>query len=1460
MPARVVGRIELEGVRVFMNATSSAEKAFTLLGGAALTAAATVTVAMAGLTSAVAALGTTAVKSAASFEQEMKGVQAVSGDTDAETAALSKEILKLSQNYDLSANEIAQAAREIEKSGVELGTYREQIIKAALNLSILTRGELSTAKAATFLGGTMTAWGIQGNEVNRITNALTIAANASAISVNDLIRSFQQATSIADFLGFSFEDITAALALMGQEYMRNSDAGTSLKQMMLRLMGPSGKAADLLNEYGINLHNASGETYPFIEIVKQLDKAFGDEAVALGRITEAERNKALATIFGSDAGRSAALIAMKGIKSYEDAQKAIEGNATSAQKMADTIQSALLPRLTMFKNILASFAISAGTPAVKAISDAVYNLNEQLKVIDLTKFEVLGQFITDIVTKGAGSGDALRQAFGPDVASLIEGLANIFLKLRDSIQQYLIPALFSIKIALLGEKSTTMAAGEAFNELGNILGNLVKSTSGVLVFMATMIAQLPTVVSYVDNLTTAVRNFGKAVSETPQFARFLDIAPILAILAIVPTLMAAFVAVKTAAVAMFAAIVGGSGGTILIIAAIVAALAALYIWWPEISKAVTDFANTVYNAIAQLVMPTLNAIGAWFANLWTFVGPVITTIANVLGIVLVAALTLVILAIGAVVKAFEILGDFVLKVIGTIVVMAAAQWGIIIRIVSNLVVGTIQIISDFFNSIKETWVSIWSFLANITGDALNWVIKRFLVFLQAVEESSVIFSGITKTIKKVVEGITTTFEVVSTEIPEVTKDATEKVSAFWEETGKRVTNAISGAKDYVIGASNDMANAGVEAANRYGSAWEGALAKANMAQSAAATGQDIPQLPTPVTPRGGGGTGPPGQYAGTGGGEDADKWTKFFKEALRALPLMNSELADFLGKLAKEAPERAQPMVDALMTQVDLIKQMAIEKSKLIAIDIEIFRIDRNIAGAQLELNKINLQMKAIELKYAGQILAYQNQLLNVQWQMTQIQNEINRLQQENVTLARQRIELETSIFQQEQAIASIDREIQKLNRVDRQLELEKAKAYQDILPALQEQERLERQISKVHNKRLELLSNEQKLRIDIQKIQIDEQLRGVSRDLEQAWTNMDVQGILGLDAQKLGLEKEQSALQDRLDSIQSEMDLREAYENLTINLLEQEKLAVDETIEAYNDRMLLIEQAEERDKAARAVKIAQLELEKQKIEDTIQPIRDKIFEIGQEIAWEQQRNALRIFDLQQEYYQLSLVAQQLQFNIQTLQLQMANEQLQMAQRAIQLEQYINEEEQKKAALEETRLKQEQVYAELIAKFLDSMKQSGAFSAAEAIEVAKRLQLWDDSVGKLFEMYQQYQNLIQATNDLGKAVNDLPSSKTIDIYINVHGSVPALASGGPALAGMPHIVGEQGRELFIPDRSGIVLPHAVTQTLLARSQPLARTTNTTDNRSYTVNASYANTQSPASVAMDMRAMEMMAKR
>lgn len=74
------------------------------------------------------------------------------------------------------------------------------------------------------------------------------------------------------------------------------------------------------------------------------------------------------------------------------------------------------------------------------------------------------------------------------------------------------------------------------------------------------------------------------------------------------------------------------------------------------------------------------------------------------------------------------------------------------------------------------------------------------------------------------------------------------------------------------------------------------------------------------------------------------------------------------------------------------------------------------------------------------------------------------------------------------------------------------------------------------------------------------------------------------------------------------------------------------------------------------------------------------------------------------------------------------------------------------------------------------------------------------------------QHLTTVAGDLARALDAIPSQKTIDIYTTTHTSDrrQRRAAGGPVTAGTPYVVGEVRPELFIPETNGFIMPQVPT--------------------------------------------------
>jgi len=253
----------------------------------------------------VAMLGAAAlaVKSFAEFDASMSRVQAATHASAGEMGALRAAALDAGKRTAFSATEAAGAIENLAKAGVST----KEILGGALNgaLDLAAAGELEVADAAEIAATAMTQFKLSGKDVPHIADLLAAGAGKAQGEVSDLAMALKQGGLVAGQAGLSIEETTGTLAAFASAGLLGSDAGTSLKTMLLQLMNPSKEAAGLMSELGITAYDSSGGFVSMTDLAQQLK-------VRLGNLTEEQRNSALATIFGSDAIRAAAVLYNQG--------------------------------------------------------------------------------------------------------------------------------------------------------------------------------------------------------------------------------------------------------------------------------------------------------------------------------------------------------------------------------------------------------------------------------------------------------------------------------------------------------------------------------------------------------------------------------------------------------------------------------------------------------------------------------------------------------------------------------------------------------------------------------------------------------------------------------------------------------------------------------------------------------------------------------------------------------------------------------------------------------------------------------------------------------------------------------------------------------------------------------------------------------------------------------------------
>lgn len=402
------------------------------------------------------------LKKAMDFEQGMTDTEALMSQE--EWAKDGKQLTDLVKEQGaatkFSSVEAALGLQELVKAGVSTQNILNGGLKDGLNLA--TAGGLDLAKAAEVMSTSLNAFEDKSVTSTKAANLLAGAANASATDVEEMAYGLSQSAAVMNTVGFNLEETSTALAMFAQAGLKGSDAGTSLKTMMLRLSPQTKEAAMMMDELGIaSTNTTAGYKYltekgmsPTSRTVNDLEKSFKQLAKEqLGaKATKSELSKetdrlrkasgylsseffdqtgkvkplqevfeilnkstknlsreqkinALNTMFGSDAIRAAAIASNQGAKGFKNMNDAMSGvtAADVAKKKMDTLKGSIEYMTGSIETLVTDLGTSL-IPTFKNVAKSVESVSDWFNGLSdstketIAKWGLIGVAGTAVVT------------------------------------------------------------------------------------------------------------------------------------------------------------------------------------------------------------------------------------------------------------------------------------------------------------------------------------------------------------------------------------------------------------------------------------------------------------------------------------------------------------------------------------------------------------------------------------------------------------------------------------------------------------------------------------------------------------------------------------------------------------------------------------------------------------------------------------------------------------------------------------------------------------------------------------------------------------------------------------------------------------------------------------------------------------------------------------------------------
>lgn len=637
------------------------------------------------------------VTKAADFESKLNVLASVTGGTGKEMAAASKLAIKLGADVGLPAVSAADAAEAMLQLGKAGFTMRQSMDAARPTLLLATAAETDAGLAAKTVTQNINAFGLKAKDTNKIVDQMAGFMNNTGTSFDAFTDSLSYVAAPAHTVGQSFKDTAAQLAILSQNGIEGSMAGTGLRQMLVRLGSENSKAGATLQELGINVIDSNGK---FIGIRATIEKL----QPVLAGMTSAKRLGLMKEMFGQTAMNQANILLGTSVTKYDDVTKAI-GRKGQADELAAAHMKGFKGAMATLSSSLESLEIEIGLKLLPVLTRFVNWLVKELPTAVA--------IVTRVIEGLSKAYDEHRK----EVAAALATIAQVTQSLVATIQRHWGAIMQIVDGALDVIRGViNVAMGLIRGDWGRVWQGIVQIVDGVLTLIegvlrlawpAIQVAAKALGQAVWDGITTLIGNIPGWLGQ---------------LLGTIPgALNAAVGLLGTAALALGQAIFTGITGLLATIGTRVAG------WISDIATAITGAAgnigtvaatlgtaivNGIVNGVAGIAGKVMNAVHEIVPAITDWLGTVEDSAARI-GSHIVTGVVGAIAGIGA--KALGVINDIIPAISGWLGTVQDSAERIGARIISGVLGGlsgigskALNVINNVVDEVNQVAQDVWN--------------------------------------------------------------------------------------------------------------------------------------------------------------------------------------------------------------------------------------------------------------------------------------------------------------------------------------------------------------------------------------------------------------------------------------------------------------------------------------------------------------------------------------------------------------------------------------------------------------------------------------------------------------------------------------------------------------------------------------------------------------------------------
>lgn len=320
-----------------------------------------------------------AAQAAMHFNSEIQQIGPLLSDNGRITAQVTQELnqmsessLKWAQQYGMSTHSINDAMTELVRRGF---TAQQTLgsMPAILNASRASGEDLgivmkATASAVEMFGLKANTTSEQIKNTNRVTDVLTVAANKTASSFEDISAAMTYVGPTAAQAHMSIEQVAAAIGALSNRGIEASTAGTTLRQVLTKLTTDTKANRANMQAIGVDIDEIKKKGVDLPKIIDQINEKLKDK-------TPTEKMSLLNAAFGK-LGQGVMALFEKSNKAsrsagqeLRDLENELENAGGTTKRIADQMNQTPEAKWQQFKQTLHATMIEIGGNVLPAFTD-----------------------------------------------------------------------------------------------------------------------------------------------------------------------------------------------------------------------------------------------------------------------------------------------------------------------------------------------------------------------------------------------------------------------------------------------------------------------------------------------------------------------------------------------------------------------------------------------------------------------------------------------------------------------------------------------------------------------------------------------------------------------------------------------------------------------------------------------------------------------------------------------------------------------------------------------------------------------------------------------------------------------------------------------------------------------------------------------------------------------------------